>query len=63
MVLIGQPNVGKSSLMNQLAGYDAAIVTRYAGTTRDTLREAIQIEGVPIHLIDTAGLERNRRSD
>jgi len=56
IVLIGQPNVGKSSLMNQLAGYDAAIVTEYAGTTRDTLREAIQIEGVPIHLIDTAGL-------
>jgi tRNA modification GTPase len=56
VVLIGQPNVGKSSLMNQLAGYDAAIVTEYAGTTRDTLREAIQIEGVPIHLMDTAGL-------
>ncbi len=56
VVLIGQPNVGKSSLMNQLAGYDAAIVTEYAGTTRDTLREAIQIEGVPLHLIDTAGL-------
>lgn len=56
VVLIGQPNVGKSSLMNQMAGYDAAIVTEYAGTTRDTLREAIQIEGVPIHLIDTAGL-------
>lgn len=56
VVLIGQPNVGKSSLMNQLAGYDAAIVTEYAGTTRDTLREAIQIEGVPIHLVDTAGL-------
>jgi len=56
VVLIGQPNVGKSSLMNQLAGYEAAIVTEYAGTTRDTLREAIQIEGVPIHLIDTAGL-------
>lgn len=56
VVLIGQPNVGKSSLMNQLAGYDAAIVTEYEGTTRDTLREAIQIEGVPLHLIDTAGL-------
>jgi len=56
VVLIGQPNVGKSSLMNQLAGYDAAIVTEYAGTTRDTLRETIQIEGVPIHLMDTAGL-------
>ncbi len=56
VVLIGQPNVGKSSLLNQLAGYEAAIVTEYAGTTRDTLREAIQINGVPIHIIDTAGL-------
>jgi tRNA modification GTPase len=56
VVLIGQPNVGKSSLLNQLAGYDAAIVTDIAGTTRDTLREAIQIEGVPLHVIDTAGL-------
>jgi tRNA modification GTPase len=56
VVLIGQPNVGKSSLLNQLAGYDAAIVTDIAGTTRDTLREAIQIEGVPVHIIDTAGL-------
>ena len=56
VVLIGQPNVGKSSLLNQLAGYDAAIVTDIAGTTRDTLKEAIQIEGVPLHVIDTAGL-------
>lgn len=56
VVLIGQPNVGKSSLLNLLAGYDAAIVTEIAGTTRDTLREAIQIEGVPLHIIDTAGL-------
>ncbi len=56
VVLIGQPNVGKSSLMNRLAGFDAAIVTEIAGTTRDTLREAIQIEGVPLHVIDTAGL-------
>ena len=56
VVLIGQPNVGKSSLLNQLAGYEAAIVTDIAGTTRDTLREAIQIEGVPLHVIDTAGL-------
>lgn len=56
VVLIGQPNVGKSSLLNQLAGYEAAIVTEIAGTTRDTVREAIQIEGVPLHIIDTAGL-------
>jgi len=55
-VLIGQPNVGKSSLLNQLAGFEAAIVTEIAGTTRDTVREAIQIEGVPLHIIDTAGL-------
>jgi tRNA modification GTPase len=56
VVLIGQPNVGKSSLLNQLAGFEAAIVTEVAGTTRDTVREAIQIEGVPLHVIDTAGL-------
>lgn len=56
VVLIGQPNVGKSSLMNQLAGYDAAIVADIAGTTRDTVREVVQIQGVPLHLIDTAGL-------
>jgi tRNA modification GTPase len=56
VVLIGQPNVGKSSLLNQLAGSDVAIVTDVAGTTRDTLREAIQIQGVPLHVVDTAGL-------
>lgn len=56
VVLIGQPNVGKSSLMNQLAGFEAAIVSEIAGTTRDTVREAIQIQGVPLHIIDTAGL-------
>jgi len=56
VVLIGQPNVGKSSLMNQLAGEDVAIVTSIAGTTRDVIKSAIQIDGVPLHIIDTAGL-------
>jgi tRNA modification GTPase len=56
VVLVGQPNVGKSSLLNCLAGADRAIVTDVAGTTRDALRETIQIEGIPIHVIDTAGL-------
>jgi tRNA modification GTPase len=56
VVLVGQPNVGKSSLMNQLAGEEIAIVTSIAGTTRDTIKNAIQINGVPLHIIDTAGL-------
>ena len=56
VVLIGQPNVGKSSLLNALAGEELAIVTAIAGTTRDTIRSAIQINGVPLHVIDTAGL-------
>jgi len=56
VVLVGQPNVGKSSLMNQLAGEEVAIVTSIAGTTRDTIKNAIQINGVPLHIIDTAGL-------
>ena len=56
VVLVGQPNVGKSSLMNQLAGEDVASVTSVAGTTRDTIKNAIQINGVPLHIIDTAGL-------
>lgn len=56
VVLIGQPNVGKSSLLNMLAARDVAIVTPIAGTTRDALRETVQIDGVPIHIIDTAGL-------
>lgn len=56
VVLAGLPNVGKSSLLNRLAGAERAIVTEIAGTTRDALRETIQIEGIPLHIIDTAGL-------
>ncbi|ARO86746.1 tRNA uridine-5-carboxymethylaminomethyl(34) synthesis GTPase MnmE [Nitrosospira lacus] len=56
VVLVGQPNVGKSSLMNQLAGEETAIVTEIPGTTRDAIHEMVEIEGVPFHLIDTAGL-------
>jgi len=58
VVLAGQPNVGKSSLLNRLAGDDLAIVTPIAGTTRDALRSTIQIEGIPLHIIDTAGLRQ-----
>lgn len=56
VVLVGQPNVGKSSLMNQLAGEEVAIVTPIAGTTRDTIKNSIQINGIPLNIIDTAGL-------
>ena len=56
VVLAGKPNAGKSSLLNALAKRDTAIVTEIAGTTRDVLREQIQIDGMPVHIIDTAGL-------
>ncbi len=56
VVIAGQPNAGKSSLLNALAGAELAIVTALAGTTRDKVQQTIQIEGVPVHVIDTAGL-------
>jgi tRNA modification GTPase len=56
VVIAGQPNAGKSSLLNALAGAELAIVTPVAGTTRDKVQQTIQIEGVPVHIVDTAGL-------
>lgn len=58
VVILGQPNAGKSSLLNALSRKDAAIVTEIAGTTRDILREDIQIDGLPLHLVDTAGIRQ-----
>ncbi|MFI3121530.1 MAG: tRNA uridine-5-carboxymethylaminomethyl(34) synthesis GTPase MnmE [Methylococcaceae bacterium] len=59
VVLAGKPNAGKSSLLNALAGHEAAIVTDIAGTTRDVLKERIQLDGMPLHIIDTAGLRES----
>jgi tRNA modification GTPase len=56
LVIVGKPNAGKSSLLNSLSGQDTAIVTAIEGTTRDVLREHIQIDGMPLHIVDTAGL-------
>ncbi|MBS0466406.1 MAG: tRNA uridine-5-carboxymethylaminomethyl(34) synthesis GTPase MnmE [Proteobacteria bacterium] len=60
VVIAGQPNAGKSSLLNALAGAELAIVTPIAGTTRDKVQQTIQIEGVPLHIIDTAGLRESQ---
>ncbi|HSW16262.1 MAG TPA: tRNA uridine-5-carboxymethylaminomethyl(34) synthesis GTPase MnmE [Ramlibacter sp.] len=60
IVIAGQPNAGKSSLLNALAGAELAIVTPIAGTTRDVVSQTIQIEGVPLHVIDTAGLRESQ---
>lgn len=56
IVLVGQPNVGKSSLLNRLSGEEVALVSDIPGTTRDSIRQAIQIKGIPLHIVDTAGL-------
>jgi len=60
VVIAGQPNVGKSSLLNRLAGEDVALVSNIPGTTRDVIRQAIQIRGVPLHIMDTAGLRESQ---
>jgi tRNA modification GTPase len=59
VVIAGQPNVGKSSLLNRLAGEEVALVSDIPGTTRDVIRQAIQIRGVPLHIMDTAGLRES----
>ncbi len=59
VVLVGQPNVGKSSLLNCLSGEDVALVSEIPGTTRDVIRQAMQLNGVPLHIIDTAGLRES----
>lgn len=60
VVIAGRPNSGKSSLLNRLAGYEAAIVTDQPGTTRDLVREQLEIDGLPVHIVDTAGLRETR---
>jgi len=60
IVLVGEPNVGKSSLLNCLSGEEVALVSDIAGTTRDAIRQAINIKGVPLHIIDTAGLRESQ---
>ena len=60
VVIAGQPNVGKSSLLNRLSGEEAALVSAIPGTTRDVIRQTIQIRGVPLHIIDTAGLRESQ---
>jgi len=60
IVIAGQPNVGKSSLLNRLAGEEVALVSDIPGTTRDVIRQAIQIRGVPLHILDTAGLRESQ---
>jgi tRNA modification GTPase len=63
VVIAGQPNAGKSSLLNALAGAELAIVTPIAGTTRDAVQQTIQIDGVPVHVVDTAGLRGKQEAD
>jgi tRNA modification GTPase len=60
VVIAGQPNVGKSSLLNRLSGEEVALVSEIPGTTRDVIRQAIQIHGVPLHIMDTAGLRESQ---
>ena len=60
VVIAGQPNVGKSSLLNRLSGEEVALVSEIPGTTRDVIRQAIQIRGVPLHIMDTAGLRESQ---
>lgn len=60
VAIIGQPNAGKSSLLNALAGRDSAIVTDIPGTTRDVLRETVSLDGLPVHIADTAGIRESR---